>query len=82
MRRKDEQGRVIAEIEDYQVVRELVADLVAVGVEATVKPEVREVVDMVRRLLDEGREDVRHVDSGAKRNRFKRSGFERFCQAL
>jgi hypothetical protein len=61
-RRKDEQGRVIAEIEDYQVVRELVADLVAVGVEATVKQEVREVVDMVRRLLDEGREDVRQAD--------------------
>jgi hypothetical protein len=61
-RRKDEQGRVIAEIEDYQVVRELVADLVAVGVEATVKHEVREVVDMVRRLLDEGREDVRQAD--------------------
>jgi hypothetical protein len=53
---------VIAEIEDYQVVRELVADLVAVGVEATVKQEVREVVDMVRRLLDEGREDVRQTD--------------------
>jgi hypothetical protein len=32
-RQKDEQGRVIAEIEDYQVVRELVADLVAVGAE-------------------------------------------------
>jgi hypothetical protein len=61
-RRKDEQGRVIAQIEDYQVVRELVADLVAVGVEATVKHEVREVVDMVRRLLDEGREDVRQAD--------------------
>jgi len=25
---------------------------------------------------------VRAVDSGAKRNRFKRSGFERLCQAL
>ena len=61
-RPKDEQGRVIAEIEDYQVVRELIADLVAVGVEATVKREVREVVDMVRRLLDEGREDVRQAD--------------------
>lgn len=61
-RRKDEQGRVIAQIEDYQVARELVADLVAVGVEATVKHEVREVVEMVRRLLDDGREDVRQAD--------------------
>jgi hypothetical protein len=43
-RRKDEQGQVIAEVEDYRTVRELVADLVAIGVEATVKPEVREAV--------------------------------------
>jgi hypothetical protein len=28
-RRKDEEGRIIAEIEDYQVVRELIADIVA-----------------------------------------------------
>jgi len=34
--RKDDEGRVIAEIEDYRVVRELIADLVAVGVEASV----------------------------------------------
>lgn len=61
-RRKDEQGRVIAEIEDYQVVRELVADLVAVGVEATVKPEVREVVTTVGALLKKGQEEVRQAE--------------------
>src|SRR5438034_11708608 len=53
-RRKDDRGRIIAEIEDYRVVRELVADLVAVGVEATVKPEVREVVQAVGALLKTG----------------------------
>jgi hypothetical protein len=58
-RRKDEEGRIIAEIEDYQVVRELIADVVAVGVEATVKPEVREVVRTVGALLEKGREEVR-----------------------
>jgi hypothetical protein len=61
-RRKDEQGRVIAEIEDYQVVRELVADLVAVGVEATVKPEVREVVQAVDALLKKGQDEVRQAN--------------------
>ena len=49
-------GRVIANIEDYAVVRELVADLVAVGVDATVKPEVREVVQTVACLLEKGQE--------------------------
>ena len=54
-RQKDEEGRVIAEIEDYKAVRELVADLVAVGVDATVKPEIREVVEAVRPCLKKGR---------------------------
>jgi hypothetical protein len=61
-RRKDENGRVIAEIEDYKVVHELIADLVAVGVEATVKPEVREVVKTVVALLESGQDEVRQSD--------------------
>jgi hypothetical protein len=61
-RRKDEESRIIAEIEDYQVVRELIADLVAVGVEATVKPEIREAVGTVGALLEKGREEVRQSD--------------------
>jgi hypothetical protein len=61
-RRKDEEGRIIAKIEDYQVVRELIADVIAVGVEATVKPEVREVVRTVGALLEAGREEVRQSD--------------------
>jgi hypothetical protein len=44
------------------VVRELIADLVAVGVEATVKPEVREIVRTVGALLEKGREEVRQSD--------------------
>jgi hypothetical protein len=61
-RLKDEQGRVVATLEDYAAVRELVADLVAEGVDVTVKPEVREVVEATARLLAEGREEVRQVD--------------------
>ena len=57
-RQKDETGRLIATVEDYAAVRELVADLVAEGVDATVKPEVREVVETTARLLDEGFEEV------------------------
>jgi hypothetical protein len=61
-RRKDQNGHVVAEIEDYAVVRELIADLVAVGVDATVRPEVREVVKTVAALLEKGQEEVRHSE--------------------
>jgi hypothetical protein len=61
-RLKDEQGRIIAALEDYAAVRELVGDLVAEGVDATVKPQIREVVEATARLIAEGREDVRQAD--------------------
>jgi hypothetical protein len=55
-RRKDAEGRLLAEIADYAAVRELVADLVAEGAEVTIKPEVRETIRAVQDLLD-GLED-------------------------
>jgi hypothetical protein len=61
-RRKDGDGRLIAEIADYAAVRELVADLVAVGAEVTIKPEVRETVRAVADLLAAGRTEVRQAD--------------------
>src|SRR3984893_9310255 len=61
-RRRDEDGRFIAEIQDYGVVRELIADLVAVGVDATVKPEVREVVRAVSTLIEKGQQEVRQSE--------------------
>ena len=64
-RDKDEQGRVVATLEDYAAVRELVADLVAEGVEATVKPQIREVVEATARLIAEGSEEVRQKDLAA-----------------
>lgn len=47
----DENERIVATLEDYAQVRVLVAELVAEGVEAKIKPEVREVVETVARLL-------------------------------
>jgi hypothetical protein len=61
-REKDENGCVIATLDDYAAARELVADLVAEGVDATVKPEVREVVEAVSRLLEGGVSEVRQAD--------------------
>ena len=52
-RKRDDSGRIIATVEDYQVIRELVVDLVSEGVQATVKPEVREAVGAVRTLAGE-----------------------------
>ncbi len=50
----DSHGRVVATLDDYAAVRELVADLVAEGVEATVPPTVRETVEAVRKLITAG----------------------------
>jgi hypothetical protein len=57
-REKDERGRVIASTEDYAAVRSLVEDLVSEGVGSTVKPEVREVVQVTTHLLKEGSTEV------------------------
>ena len=46
-RARDAVGRVVATLEDYAIVRELVVDVVSDGVEATVPATVREVVDVV-----------------------------------
>jgi hypothetical protein len=49
-RERDAQGRVVATIDDYAAVHELVADLVAAGVEASVPGTVRETVEAVKAL--------------------------------
>ena len=52
-RERDPSRQIIATLEDYAAVRDLVVDLVSEGVQATVKPEVREAVDAVRDLAEE-----------------------------
>lgn len=61
-RRKDEEGRIIPEIVDYTVVRDLIADVIAEGVDATIKPEIREVVNAVAGLIADGKPEVRQSD--------------------
>jgi MarR family len=51
-RERDAEGRIVATIEDYASVRELVADLVSEGTEATVPKTVRETVEAVKRLRE------------------------------
>ncbi len=57
-RERDADGRIVATLEDYGRVRELVADIVSDGIEATVPTTVRETIEMVKRLRDETDEDV------------------------
>jgi hypothetical protein len=54
-RARDRYGRIVATLDDYSIVRDLVGDLVAEGVEATVPPGVRETVSAtVEIALTEG----------------------------
>lgn len=51
-RPRDPDGRIVASLDDYEVVRVLVADVIAEGVGSTVSPTVRETVDAVAALAD------------------------------
>jgi hypothetical protein len=61
-RRKDADGRLIADVADYAAVRGLVADLVAEGADATIKAEVRETVNAVTALIGDGKVEVMQAD--------------------
>ena len=52
-RQRDAQGRIVASLDDYAVVRELVADLVAESAGASVDDSLRETVEAVRYLDSE-----------------------------
>ncbi len=58
-RERDDEGRIVATIDDYAAIRELVADLVAEGVDATVSATVRATVKAVLKLAgNEGGDPV------------------------
>lgn len=56
-RERDKEGSIIATHEDYAVVRDLVADLVSEGAEATVSVTMRETVGAVENLCGEEEEE-------------------------
>jgi len=81
-RKRDGEGRIIAAVEDYARVRELVAELVSDGLGATVPATVRETVEMVRKLKEETEEPATvadlaeelELDKSAVRRRVKAAG--------
>lgn len=65
-RERDPAGAIVASLEDYAVVRDLVADLVAEGAEATVSETIRETVQAVAALRPDAEKGVT-VTAVAKR---------------
>jgi hypothetical protein len=51
-RKQDDEGRVIATLEDYEIVRGLVADLLAEGLDANTSSTLRETLSAVRELTE------------------------------
>jgi hypothetical protein len=56
-RERDTEGRIVATLGDYARVRELVAGVIAEGVEATVPPTIRETVNAVEKIIRESVEE-------------------------
>lgn len=82
-REQDEYGRLIATVEeDYKPVRELVAEVIAEGVEAGVSQAMRETVEAVTALIEEGAE---HVSPAALTRRLgigRSAAYDRIRRAL
>jgi len=57
-RERDADGQIIANIDDYAVIRDLVADLIAEGVEVTVSRPVRETVNEVEELINDDKTTI------------------------
>jgi len=80
-REKDAEGRIIATAEDYAAVRELIADLVAEGVEATVAATMRETVIAVRASLGGVADATVSVTAVARHMKLDRSAVSRRINA-
>jgi hypothetical protein len=76
-RGRDAEGRIVATIEDYAAVRELVADLVSEGIEATVPATVRETVEAVKRLRENSNGEPVTVAELARELKLDRSAVSR-----
>jgi hypothetical protein len=73
----DGEGRIVATIEDYAAVRELVADLVSEGIEATVPTTVQETVEAVKRLRENSNGEPVTVAELARELKLDRSAVSR-----
>lgn len=82
-RAKDEAGRIIADLSDYAVVRELVSSIVAESVDESASKATRETVEIVRELLTEEETGHTTVKKVAQRLKVGRSAtYDRIKRAL
>jgi hypothetical protein len=65
-RERDTDGHIIASLDDYEAVRELVEDLVSEGIDATVSQTVREAVGAVSRLREDAEGEPVSIAAVAK----------------
>jgi hypothetical protein len=75
-REKDVKGRIIATLQDYAVVRELVKDLISDGVGATAQHTIRETVEAIKKIT-EGEKPPAHVAQVARLLNIDRSSATR-----
>jgi len=67
-RNKDSQGRIQAELRDYEAVHDLVAPVMGYISTASVDPQVRETVEVVKKLVTGKRRSVTNQELAAKEN--------------
>ena len=80
-RERDQQGRIVASLEDYRTVRELVAPLIDEGVGAAVSKAVQEAVSAIAKLV-QTKEQVNFKDVGLALNIDKSAAYRRVRKAI
>jgi biotin operon repressor len=76
-RERHAEGRISATVEDYAAIRELVADLVSEGIEATVPATVRETVEALKSLREDSNGEPVSVAELARELKLDRSAVSR-----
>lgn len=78
----DAEGRIVATLTDYEAIRELVADLIAEGLEASVPPVMRDTVQAVKDLKSARKSVVNVTDVAAALNLDKSAALRRVRGAM
>lgn len=81
-REREASGCIVAALEDYAAVRELVADLFAEGIDASIAPIVRETVSAVAELKNKGKQSANITELAKHLKIDKSSAWRRVGQAV
>jgi hypothetical protein len=78
-RTRDEQGRIVATLDDYQIIYDLIAEVLAEAMEATVPKHVRQTVEAVTDIMPKRGGHARVIDVAA-RLKIDKSAASRRCK--